>query len=55
MYVIFKEIIWFPYEYIDVVGGRDDAKELSTPERFNSKINQWSPVVTMNSKRRGVE
>ncbi len=54
MYVIFKEIIWFPYEYIDVVGGRDDATELSTAERFNPKINQWSPLVAMNSKRSGV-
>jgi kelch-like protein 20 len=36
------------------VGGRDDAIELSTAERFNPKINQWSPVVAMNSRRSGV-
>jgi kelch-like protein 20 len=36
------------------VGGRDDATELSTAERFNPKINQWSPVVAMNSRRSGV-
>jgi hypothetical protein len=54
MYVIFEEIIWFEYEYIDAVGGRDDATELSTAERFNPKTNQWSPVVAMNSRRSGV-
>ncbi len=37
-----------------MVGGRDDATELSTAERFNPKINQWSPLVAMNSKRSGV-
>ncbi len=54
MYVIFKVIIWFAYEYLDAVGGRDDATELSTAERFNPKTNQWSPVVAMNSRRSGV-
>ncbi len=46
--------MWFAYEYIDAVGGRDDATELSTAERFNPKTNQWSPVVAMNSRRSGV-
>jgi kelch-like protein 20 len=36
------------------VGGRDDATELSTAERYNPKTNQWSPVVAMNSRRSGV-
>ncbi len=40
--------------YLDAVGGRDDATELSTAERYNPKINQWSPVVAMNSRRSGV-
>lgn len=39
---------------IDAVGGRDDATELSTAERYNPKTNQWSPVVAMNSRRSGV-
>jgi hypothetical protein len=51
MYVIFEEIIWFAYEYIDAVGGRDDSTELSTVERFDPKTNQCSPVMAMNSKR----
>jgi hypothetical protein len=54
MYLIFKEIVWFAYEYIDAVGGRDDATELSTAERFNPKTNQWSPIVAMNPKQSGV-
>ena len=40
--------------WIDAVGGRDDATELSTAERYNPKTNQWSPVVAMNSRRSGV-
>lgn len=39
---------------LDAVGGRDDATELSTAERYNPKTNQWSPVVAMNSRRSGV-
>lgn len=39
---------------IDAVGGRDDATELSTAERYNPKTNQWTPVVAMNSRRSGV-
>ncbi len=49
-----RKIIWIKDEYLDAVGGRDDAIELSTAERFNPKINQWSPVVAMNSRRSGV-
>ncbi len=37
-----------------MVGGRDDAIELSTTEKYNPKTNQWSPVVAMNSRRNGV-
>lgn len=36
------------------VGGRDDATELSSAERYNPTTNQWSPVVAMNSRRSGV-
>lgn len=36
------------------MGGRDDATELSTAERYNPKLNQWSSVVAMNSRRSGV-
>ena len=42
------------FKSIDAVGGRDDATELSTAERYNPKANQWSPVVAMNSRRSGV-
>ncbi len=41
-------------EYLDVVGGQDDTKELSTAERYNPTTDQWSPVVAMNSRRSGV-
>jgi hypothetical protein len=51
---LLKEMIWFGNEYLDAVGGRDDATELSTAERYNPKTNQWSPVVAMNSRRSGV-
>jgi hypothetical protein len=47
----FKEIIWVEKDYLDAVGGRDDATELSTAERYNPKTNQWSPVVAMNWRR----
>ncbi|CAF5193348.1 unnamed protein product, partial [Rotaria magnacalcarata] len=40
--------------FIYAVGGRDDATELSTAERYNPKTNQWSSVVAMNSRRSGV-
>ncbi|CAF5170362.1 unnamed protein product, partial [Rotaria magnacalcarata] len=38
----------------EVAGDRDDATDLSKTERFNPKMNQWSPVVAMNSRRSGV-
>lgn len=40
--------------YLYAVGGRDDATELSSAERFNPNTNQWSPVVAMGSRRSGV-
>jgi hypothetical protein len=51
---LFWEGKLFLYERIDAVGGRDDATELSTAERYNPKTNQWSSVVAMNSRRSGV-
>lgn len=39
---------------IDLVGGRDDATELSSAERYEPQTNQWSPVVALNSRRSGV-
>lgn len=35
-------------------GGRDDATELSSAERFNPQTNTWQPVVAMTSRRSGV-
>lgn len=37
-----------------LVGGRDDATELSSAESYDPKTNQWTPVVAMNSRRSGV-
>lgn len=37
-----------------MIGDRNDAIELSTTEKYNPKINQWSSVVAMNSRRNGV-
>ena len=58
MYVILfclqRILIYLNINHIDAVGGRDDATELSTAERYNPKTNQWSPVVAMNSRRSGV-
>lgn len=40
--------------FIYAVGGRDDASELNSAERYNSQTNQWQPIVPMKSKRSGV-
>ena len=40
--------------FFSLVGGRDDATELSSAECYDPKTNQWSPVVAMNSRRSGV-
>lgn len=40
--------------FLYAVGGRDDATELSSAERYNPQANQWTPVVAMNSRRSGV-
>jgi len=39
---------------IYAVGGRDDATELSSAERYNPQTNTWQPVVAMTSRRSGV-
>ena len=39
---------------IYAVGGRDDATELSSAERYNPQNNNWQPVVAMTSRRSGV-
>ena len=39
---------------IYAVGGRDDATELSSAERYNPQTNTWSPIVAMMSRRSGV-
>lgn len=39
---------------VSLVGGRDDATELSSAECYDPKTNQWFPVVAMNSRRSGV-
>ena len=39
---------------IYAVGGRDDATELSSAERYNPQTNIWQPVVAMTSRRSGV-
>ena len=39
---------------IYAVGGRDDATELSSAERFHPQTNTWQPVVAMTSRRSGV-
>ena len=39
---------------IYAVGGRDDCTELSSAERYNPILNQWSPIVAMTSRRSGV-
>ena len=39
---------------IYAVGGRDDATELSSAERYNPTMNQWQPVVAMTCRRSGV-
>jgi len=39
---------------IYAVGGRDDATELSSAERYNPATNTWSPIVAMMSRRSGV-
>lgn len=41
--------------FLYAVGGRDDATELSSAERYNPQANQWTPVVAMNSRRSGVK
>ena len=40
--------------HVFLVGGRDDATELSSAECYDPKTNQWFPVVAMNSRRSGV-
>jgi kelch-like protein 20 len=40
--------------WIYAVGGRDDATELSSAERYNPHTNTWSPIVAMSSRRSGV-
>ncbi len=40
--------------WIYAVGGRDDATELSSAERYNPNTNTWSPIVAMSSRRSGV-
>ena len=37
-----------------LVGGRDDATELSSAEKYDAKSNTWTPVVALNSRRSGV-
>lgn len=37
-----------------IVGGRDDATELSSAEKYDAKSNTWTPVVALNSRRSGV-
>ena len=41
-------------DHIYAVGGRDDASELSSVERYNPEANEWSKVVSMKSRRSGV-
>lgn len=51
---LYRTSVIYVFVIIDAVGGRDDSTELSTAERYNPKLNQWSPVVAMNSRRSGV-
>lgn len=51
---LYRTSVIHVFVFIDAVGGRDDSTELSTAERYNPKLNQWSPVVAMNSRRSGV-
>ena len=37
-----------------LVGGRDDSTELSSAEKYDAKLNTWTPVVALNSRRSGV-
>lgn len=36
------------------VGGRDDACELSSAEKYNPNSGEWTNIVAMNNRRSGV-